>query len=44
MQIQKLIVAAGMSLTYVSAYSAAKSEDAGAPLWKIPKVLASKSM
>jgi hypothetical protein len=42
MQIWKLIVAAGMSLTFVSLYSVAKSEDAEASLWKIQKLLASK--
>ena len=44
MQIWKLIVAAGMSLTFVSPYSVAKSENAAASLWKIQKVLAQKSM
>ncbi len=42
MQISKLIVAAGMSLTFVLAYSVAKSENAAASLWKIQKVLALK--
>jgi kynurenine formamidase len=42
MQIWKFIVAAGMSLTFVSPCSVAKSENAAASLWKIQKVLASK--
>jgi kynurenine formamidase len=42
MQIWKLIVAAGMPLTFVSPYAVAKSENAAAPLWKIQKVQASK--
>ena len=42
MQIWKLIVAAGMSLTFVSPCSVAKSENAAASLWKIQKVLALK--
>jgi len=42
MQIWKLIVDAGMSLTFVSLYSVAKSENAAASLWKIQRVLASK--
>ena len=42
MRIRKLIVAAGMSLLFVSTYSAAKSEAAEPSLWKIQKLLASK--
>ncbi len=42
MQIWKLIVAASVSLAFVSTFSAAKSEDAEPSLWKIQKQLASK--
>jgi kynurenine formamidase len=42
MQIWNLGVVAGMSLTFVSPYSVAKSENAAASLWKIQKLLASK--
>jgi hypothetical protein len=42
MQIWNLSVAAGMSLTFMSPNSVAKSENAAASLWKIQKVLASK--
>src|SRR5436305_14767059 len=42
MQIRKLIVGAGMSLVFVSTYSAAKSDEGEPSLWKIQKLLASK--
>src|SRR6266550_3311365 len=42
MRIRELIVAAGMSLLFVSTYSAVKNEATEPSLWTIQKLLASK--
>src|SRR6266513_2184229 len=44
MQIRKLIVAAGMSLIFVSTYSAARSEDAAASTLEDPESVSLKKV